>query len=121
MLPSQRATLVDAAICDDVKSTHSARKMECADELLEVLNRWRQITQFSTPEDRVFASPYKLGRHPLSYTFVWERLRDAATVKTEGSCGLPIPAELMERMRGSEMRGGSSNRGTEHLSIRGML
>ena len=65
-------------ICDDVKSTHSARKMACADELLETLSRWRQITEFSAPEDWVFASPYKLGRQPLSYTFVWESLRDAA-------------------------------------------
>lgn len=65
-------------ICDDVKSTHSARKMVCADELLEVLNRWRQITQFSGQEDWVFASPYKLGRQPISYTFVWESLRNAA-------------------------------------------
>jgi integrase len=41
-------------------------------------SRWRQITEFSAPEDWVFASPYKLGRQPLSYTFVWESLRDAA-------------------------------------------
>jgi integrase len=65
-------------ICDDVKSSHSARKMVCADELLDVLKCWRQITQFSAPEDWVFASPYKLGKQPLSYTFVWESLRDAA-------------------------------------------
>ena len=66
-------------ICDDVKSTHSARKMVCADELLEILSRWRQITEFSAPDDWVFASPYKLGRQPLSYTFVWESLRDAGS------------------------------------------
>jgi integrase len=65
-------------ICDDVKSAHSARKMVCADELLEILSRWRQITEFSAPDDWVFASPYKLGRQPLSYTLVWESLRDAA-------------------------------------------
>lgn len=65
-------------ICDEVKSSHSARKMVCADELLEVLKCWRQITQFAASEDWVFASPYKLGKQPLSYTFVWESLRDAA-------------------------------------------
>jgi integrase len=66
-------------IVDDVKSSCSARTMACADELLDVLKRWRQITQFSDAEDWVFASAYKLGRQPLSYSFVWENLDNAAT------------------------------------------
>jgi hypothetical protein len=57
----------------------TARTMVIADELLEVLKNWRQRTQFSEPEDWVFASPVKLGRQPLSYTYVWETLGDAAT------------------------------------------
>jgi hypothetical protein len=61
-------------IVDDVKSSCSARTMACADELLDVLKRWRQTTQFSDAENWVFASAYKLGRQPLSYTFVWENL-----------------------------------------------
>jgi|ERR1022692_4982796 integrase len=39
---------------------------------------WRQTTQFSQAEDWVFASAYKLGRQPLSYTFVGENLGTAA-------------------------------------------
>jgi integrase len=69
-------------IVDDVKSSHSARVMVCADELLEVLKRWKQTTQFSEAEDWMFASPVKLGRQPLSYTHVWESLDAAA--KTAG-------------------------------------
>jgi len=65
-------------IVDDVKSSCSARTMVCADELLDVLTSWRQTTQFSEAEDWVFASAYKLGRQPLSYTFVWENLGNAA-------------------------------------------
>jgi integrase len=65
-------------IVDDVKSSCSARTMVCADELLEVLKVWRQTTQFSQPDDWMFASPAKLGRQPLSYTHVWETLTDAA-------------------------------------------
>jgi integrase len=65
-------------IVDDVKSSCSARTMVCADELLGVLGQWRRTTQFSQPEDWVFASAYKLGRQPLSYTFVWENLGNAA-------------------------------------------
>ena len=65
-------------IVDDVKSAHSARTMACADELLNVLKLWKQTTQFSSPEDWVFASPVKLGRQPLSYTHVWETLNKAA-------------------------------------------
>jgi integrase len=61
-------------IVDDVKSSCSARTMVCADELLEVLKVWRQTTQFSQPDDWMFASPAKLGRQPLSYTHVWETL-----------------------------------------------
>ena len=61
-------------IVDDVKSSCSARTMVCADELLDVLKHWRQTTQFSRPEDWMFASPVKLGRQPLSYTHVWYTL-----------------------------------------------
>ena len=46
---------------------------------IEVLRQWQQITQFSEPEDWLFASPSKIGRQPLSYTFVHETLSDAAT------------------------------------------
>jgi integrase len=65
-------------IVDDVKSSCSARTMVCADKLLEVLKVWRQTTQFSQPDDWMFASPARLGRQPLSYTHVWETLTDAA-------------------------------------------
>jgi integrase len=69
-------------IVDDVKSAHSAKTMVIADELLNVLKQWKQTTQFSFPEDWIFASPVKLGRQPLSYTHVWESLDVAA--KTAG-------------------------------------
>jgi hypothetical protein len=39
---------------------------------------WRQVTQFSSEQDSMFGSPVKLGRQPLSYTYVWETLTDAA-------------------------------------------
>jgi integrase len=65
-------------IVDNVKSSCSARTMACADELLDVFALWRQTTQFSQADDWVFASAYKLGRQPLSYTFVWENLGNAA-------------------------------------------
>jgi integrase len=65
-------------IVDDVKTSHSAKTMACADEVLAVLECWRQATQFSESEDWVFASAYKLGRQPLGYTFVWNNLGSAA-------------------------------------------
>jgi integrase len=65
-------------IVGDVKSAHSAKTMVIADELLEVLKQWKQATQFSAAEDWVFASPVKLGRQPLSYTYIWETLTAAA-------------------------------------------
>lgn len=66
-------------IVDEVKSSHSARTMVIADELLRVLQHWRQASQFSGPEDWIFASPAKLGKQPLSYTLVWMALSAAAT------------------------------------------
>ena len=65
-------------IVDSVKTSHSARTMACADELLDLLKHWKQTTQFSAPEDWMFASAYKLGRQPLGYTYVWNNLGSAA-------------------------------------------
>ena len=65
-------------IVDDVKSRHSAKTMAIDDDLLEVLKQWRQITQFSAPENWIFASPVKLGRLPLGYTFVRKTLSNVA-------------------------------------------
>lgn len=65
-------------VVGEVKSSHSARTIVIADELLDVLKHWRQATQFSAAEDWIFASPAKLGRQPLSYTHVWDSLSDAA-------------------------------------------
>jgi integrase len=70
------------AIVDDVKSRHSARKMACADELLDILKAWKQATQFADAEDWIFASTVKLGRMPLGYTSVWNML--ATTCKRLG-------------------------------------
>jgi integrase len=65
-------------IVDQVKTSCSARTMVCASELLEVLKGWKQLSQFSAPDDWMFPSIVKLGRQPLSYTYVWESLTDAA-------------------------------------------
>lgn len=65
-------------IVDAVKTSHSAQTMVIADELLEPLKQWRRTSRFSNSEDWIFASPTQLGRLPLSYTFVWETLSDAA-------------------------------------------
>ncbi len=64
-------------IVDDVKTEESARSMAIAPELIEVLSRWKQASQFTGLEDWVFASPTALGRQPLSYNHVWGRLGEA--------------------------------------------
>jgi len=61
-------------IVADVKTEASARVMPIAPDLLKVLQQWKQVSQFSSPEDWIFASPVKLGKQPLSYTHVWESL-----------------------------------------------
>jgi integrase len=61
-------------VVDDVKTPESQRSMHIDGEMLEVLKRWKQQTQFSAPEDWIFASPVQIGRLPLSYPGVWRAL-----------------------------------------------
>jgi integrase len=46
--------------------------------MLAGLKNWKQLTQFSGPDDWMFASPVTLGRLPISYAGVWQALRKAA-------------------------------------------
>ena len=48
------------------------------EDMLEVLKVWKQTTQFSNPEDWIFASPAQIGRLPYSYTGVKQELQRAA-------------------------------------------
>src|SRR5579871_602141 len=55
-------------IVDDVKTEDSRKTLTIANELLELLKAWKQKTQFSAPDDWIFASPFQIGTLPLSYT-----------------------------------------------------
>ena len=57
-------------VVDDVKTLESQRLMHVDDEMLEVLKTWKQITQFSSLEEWLFASPAQIGRLPYSYAGV---------------------------------------------------
>lgn len=72
---------------DDVKTVYSHRLMSIDTEMLEVLKRWRQATQFSANEDWMFASSVKLGRQPWSYDQVQRWFRRAAAKATIGTLG----------------------------------
>jgi integrase len=61
-----------------VKTSESERRMPVDAELLATLRAWKQITQFGTADDWMFASPVKLGRQPLSYPHVWLCFQTAA-------------------------------------------
>ena len=65
-------------VVDDVKTDESRKTFIIADDLLAVLKVWKQATQFSAPEDWMFASPVQIGRLPWSYTGVKEELQRAA-------------------------------------------
>src|SRR5438094_9524550 len=56
-------------------------------ELLEVLKRWKQATQFSALEDWMFASPIQLGRLPWSYDQAWRMYQKAASKAGIGGLG----------------------------------
>ncbi len=61
-------------VVDDVKTEGSAKTFTVAPELLDRLKGWKQISEFSSADDWIFASPLKLGRLPYSYTGVWREL-----------------------------------------------
>jgi integrase len=65
-------------VVDDVKTDESRKTLTISDDLLNVLKVWRQATQFSKPEDWIFASPVQLGKLPYSYTGVKQELQRAA-------------------------------------------
>ena len=56
---------------DDVKTDESRKQMVIAGAIVTALQSWKQTTQFSAPEDWIFASPVQLGRLPWSYDQVW--------------------------------------------------
>jgi len=62
----------------DVKSTYSAKEMVCDPDLLKILKRWQTVTPFAGPTDWLFPSSLKIGRQPMSYTYIFETLRDLA-------------------------------------------
>ena len=65
-------------VVDDVKTPESQRSMHIENEMLDVLKRWREASQFSGSEDWMFASPVQIGRLPFSYAGIWRALRRAA-------------------------------------------
>lgn len=63
---------------DDVKTRESQKEMTVDPGLLEVLQVWKQTTQFSGSEDWIFASSVQLGRLPWSYDQIWRVYQKAA-------------------------------------------
>jgi len=51
----------------ECKTTGSAKTVTLADDLLDKLKSWKQLTEFSATEDWIFASPFNIGRLPYSY------------------------------------------------------
>jgi integrase len=74
-------------IVDNVKTEGSAKTFDVASELLDRLQSCKQLSEFSGPEDWIFASPLKHGRLPYSYTGVWRELVRAADVAKIGHLG----------------------------------
>jgi integrase len=74
-------------VVDDVKTTGSARTFDISGELLERLQARRRDSDFAEPGDWIFASPYKLGRLPYSYTRICLELQAAAKAAGIGHIG----------------------------------
>jgi len=72
---------------DTVKTANSAKQMRLDHALLEMLKLWKQQTQFTEPEDWIFASPCQLGSLPWSYDQVWRKYQAASKKSGIGSLG----------------------------------
>jgi integrase len=75
--------IVNARVAD-VKTQGSARTFDLSAELLDRLKMWKQHSEFTEPENWIFASPYKIGRLPWSYTAVCRELRRAGAAAKIG-------------------------------------
>jgi integrase len=69
---------------DDVKTMYSERSMAIDAAMLDLLKGWKQESQFSKPEDWMFASPAKLGRLPWSADAVNDAYLKAAKLAGTG-------------------------------------
>jgi integrase len=69
---------------DETKTTGSRRIIPADAVILDVLKRWRQMTEFSADADWVFASPAQLGRLPWSYPRVLQVFQKAAAAAGVG-------------------------------------
>lgn len=69
---------------DATKTAESRKQMTLDAGLLELLKAWKQTTQFSGQDDWLFASPFKLGRLPWSYPWVWQVFQKAAAAAAIG-------------------------------------
>jgi integrase len=61
-------TSVVNQIADETKTPASEATMPLSDEELEMLKLWRQSSEFTESQHYVFASPFKAGELPYSYT-----------------------------------------------------
>jgi integrase len=62
----------------DCKTIGSEQSLFISPEMLDVLKTWRQITQFASESDWVFASPSRIGRLPWSADSVNDAYKKAA-------------------------------------------
>jgi integrase len=62
----------------DTKTEYSNRPLTIDAGMLEVFKAWKHTTQFSSPDDWVFAAPVKLGRLPWSHDSVNDAYAKAA-------------------------------------------
>jgi integrase len=78
--------IVDQKV-DDVKTDGSHRTMPIDADVLEIMKVWKQKSQFSQPDDWMFASPVKIGLLPVSYPWIWKSFQNAAAKAGIGSVG----------------------------------
>jgi integrase len=64
-------------VVDELKTAASAGTISLTDNAIAVLAQWKQVSEFTEPGDWIFASPWELGRQPVSYSWIWRGLSHA--------------------------------------------
>jgi integrase len=62
----------------ECKTQGSRKRLSLTPELAQVLQAWRQQSQFTEPQDWVFASALMHGKQPISYTEIRRELKRAS-------------------------------------------
>jgi integrase len=96
-------------IVADTKTVESAKDIPLSSEVLEMLKRLKQATQFGESADWVFGSPTALGRLPLSLSWIEAKFAEASAAAQVGHVSPHVLRHTYRAWMGDLGTGSNSN------------